>query len=69
MDRERQYFSAQGEWTQQERDFARRAVDDIGHTAWNKLLNICHTQGNEAFLIAVAQVWPDGAPPDSPDDQ
>lgn len=64
MDLERQYFSDQGEWTHQERAFAERAVNDIGVEAWQRLLAIQRKEGNEAFIKAMQQIWPDGMPPD-----
>lgn len=65
MDREKQYFSESGEWSAQERDFASRAVAAIGLSAWNALLRVQRTEGNDAFVRAVARIWPGGTPPGS----
>jgi hypothetical protein len=64
MDLERSYFSDLGEWTHQEREFAERAVKDIGIDAWHRLLAILRKEGNEAFIQATHQIWPDGMPPE-----
>ncbi|MBI1889829.1 MAG: hypothetical protein HYS18_04225 [Burkholderiales bacterium] len=63
MDTERGYFPIQDEWSQQERDFARRAIKDIGLDAWNDLMRMRETQGNGAFADALLKIWPGGAPP------
>jgi hypothetical protein len=64
MDIERAYFSDLGEWTNQEREFAERAVHDIGLEAWQKLLAIQRKEGNDAFVKATMQIWPNGMPPE-----
>ncbi len=64
MDKEKQYFSETGEWSPQERDFASRAVNEIGLAAWHDLLRVQKTEGNEAFVRAVARIWPNGVPPE-----
>jgi hypothetical protein len=64
MVNERGYFPEHDEWSQQERDFARRAIKDIGADAWNELLRVRETQGNSAFTSAILQIWPSGMPPD-----
>jgi hypothetical protein len=64
MDIERAYFSDLGEWTNQEREFAERAVNDIGIEAWHNLLAIQRKEGNDAFVKATMQIWPGGMPPE-----
>ena len=64
MDRERPYFSDLGEWTHQEREFAERAINDIGVEAWHNLLAVQRKEGNEAFVKAMHQIWPNGMPPE-----
>ncbi len=64
MHKERQYFSAQDEWTHQEREFSERAIKDIGLEAWHTLLNVQRLHGNEEFIKATCQIWPNGIPPE-----
>jgi hypothetical protein len=62
MDTERPYFSILGEWTCQEREFAERAISDIGFDTWQVLLAVQRKEGNEAFIKAMQQIWPNGLP-------
>lgn len=64
MELVRSYFSEQGEWTHQEREFAERAIRDIGMHAWHELLRVQRHEGNDAFVEATRRIWPDGMPPD-----
>lgn len=64
VDKEKPYFSENGEWSSQERDFANRAVQEIGLAAWHDLLRIRKSEGNDAFVRAVARLWPNGLPPE-----
>jgi len=63
MESERQYFPEGDEWSSMEREFANRAVQSIGLDGWNDLLRVQRLYGKEAFLRAVLEIWPDGAPP------
>lgn len=64
MNLEREYFPDCGEWSQQERDFAHRAIDSIGLSGWHALLEVQRSEGREAFLKRIRELWPDGSPPD-----
>lgn len=64
MDNERGYFPVHDEWSRQEREFARRAVKDIGLDAWNDLLRVREIEGNAAFANAILRIWPNGMPPE-----
>jgi hypothetical protein len=63
MKNERQYFPECDEWSSLEREFASRAVQSVGREAWHELLRIQRLYGKEAFLKALLEIWPDGAPP------
>lgn len=63
MENERPYFSECDEWSHMEREFASRAVQSIGLGAWHDLLRIQRLHGKDAFLKAIREIWPDGAPP------
>jgi hypothetical protein len=62
MEDEREYFSECDEWSHLEREFASRAVQSIGLNAWHDLLRVQKLHGKEAFLNAIREIWPDGAP-------
>jgi hypothetical protein len=63
MDNERQYFPECDEWSSLEREFASRAVQSIGLEGWHELLRVQRLYGKEAFLTALLEIWPGGAPP------
>jgi hypothetical protein len=65
VDKERAYFSENGEWTNQEREFANRAIKNIGLAAWHTLLRVQRSDGNDAFIEATHKIWPNGMPPES----
>ena len=63
MENECQYFAECDEWSSLEREFANRVVQSIGLNAWHDLLRVQRLYGKEAFLSAILEIWPDGAPP------
>jgi hypothetical protein len=63
MNKEIEYFSENDEWTHQEREFANRAIRQIGMESWQALLKIQRELGTEAFVKATSQIWPQGMPP------
>ncbi len=65
MGNEREYFPECGEWSRQEREFANSVVQSIGMSAWHDLLRIQKTQGKDAFVRALSEIWPGGVPPDA----